>query len=179
MLASYNLGAGDVAVDYSYASTPGSSQGNPIVVTGGSITLNFYPPQRKPITGIETDGAFRDIGSSKLGILIGGNNVNSEFTCAGFYSNLSSGITELSSSISMPNGNFLSNQGATLWPLNDSTPDTITTSGGLKTFSVNLSGCLSRAGLASGTYTATLIYAGTDTRFGASRSGQNFYVTIP
>ena len=181
MLYSYNLGSGDTVVDYSNTNAPGSSSGNPIVLSGNSMTFNFYPPQRKAITGVESDGEYRDIGNSKIGVLIGGQGVNFEFTCAGYYSNLSSGITEISTSISMPGGSYTNQQngGIVLWPLVDAAPDTRTTSGSLKTMSVDLAHCLSRASLSPGTYMATLTYAGTDTNFGAPRTGQNIFVTIP
>ena len=179
MLASYNVGAGTVAVDYTSQTTPGSSSGAPIVLTGNSMTVNFYPPQRRAISGVEADGEYRDIGNSSIGLLVGGQNVTSEFTCAGHYSGLSTGFTELAQSISMPGGAISSQSGAILWPIVDSTPDTVYTSGALKSITVNLANCLSRAGLGQGSYLLTLTYAGTDTNFGAPRSGQNIFVTIP
>lgn len=179
MLYSFDTGSGVTVVDYDDEFAPGSSNGNPITLSSGTITMNFYPPQREAIPGIETDGEYRDIGNSKIGVLVGGSGITSEFTCAGFYQDLSSGITEIPSSESMPNGAFVSNQGAVLWPLVDSTADTAFSQGSLKSLTVDLAGCINRAGVAAGTYLVTLTYAGADTQFGVTRAAQNIYMTIP
>jgi hypothetical protein len=179
MLYSYDTGSGETLVDYDDPFAPGSSNGNPIVMNGNTLTMGFYPPQRRPITGVEEDGAFRDIGNSSIGALIGGNGLNSEFTCAGLYSGMSEGMTEIPLDVSMPDGQVSPNAGAVLWPVVDSTPDVIYTSGTLKSMTVDLATCLSRASVAPGTYTLTLTYAGTNTSFGAPRSAQMIYVTIP
>lgn len=179
MLFSFDVGSGATVIDYDNQFAPGSSNGNPITLTSGTVTLNFYPPQREAIPGVESDGEYRDIGNSNIGVLVGGSGINLEFTCAGFYSNLSSGITEIPTTESMPNGAFVSSSGAILWPLVDSTPDTAFSQGGLKSLTVDLAGCISRAGVAAGTYIVTLTYAGADTQFGVTRAAQNIYVTIP
>ena len=181
MLYSYNTGSGDTVVNYSDASAPGSSGANPITLTGNSLTLNFYPPQRKAIPGVEADGDYRDLGNSKIGVIIGGQNIPFEFTCAGYYSNLSSGISEIPASVSMPGGSTTNQQNGSivLWPLIDSAPDIRTGTGSLKSLTIDLAHCLSRASLSPGTYMATLTYAGTSTNFGAPRTGQNIHVTIP
>ena len=105
--------------------------------------------------------------------------MSSEFTCAGYYSALSSGLSEMDASVSMPGGTSSTHSGAVPWPIIDSTSDTVYTSGALKSITVDLARCLSRGGASPGTYMATLTYAGTDTHFGAPRSAQNIWVTIP
>jgi hypothetical protein len=179
MLYSFNTGSGLTIVDYDDASAPGSSIGNAINLTGGTITMNFYPPQREAIPGVESDGEYRDIGNSKIGVLVGGSGISTEFTCAGFYSGLSDGITEISQSESLPNGAFVPSSGAVLWPLVDSAPDVATSAGTLKSLTVDLASCISRAGVSAGTYIVTLTYAGADTQFGVTRAAQNIYMTIP
>lgn len=179
MLYSFNTGSGTTVIDYESAFAPGSSNGNPINLSSGTVTLNFYPPQREAISGVETDGEYRDIGNSKIGVLVGGSGITSEFTCAGFYQDLSSGITEIPASESMPGGAFVANQGAVLWPLVDSTADTRYSQGTIKSLTVDLAGCISRAGVSAGTYIVTLTYAGADTQFGVTRAAQNIYMTIP
>jgi hypothetical protein len=179
MLFSFDTGSGVTVVDYDSGFAPGSSNGNPITLTSGALKMNFYPPQRDAISGIETDGEYRDLGNSKIGVLVGGSGISSEFTCAGFYSELSSGITEIPSTESMPDGVIVSSQGAVLWPLVDSTPDIAFSQGSLKSLTIDLAGCISRAGVSAGTYIVTLTYAGTDTQFGVTRAAQNIYVTIP
>ena len=179
MLLSYDSGAGTTTVDYTNPSAPGSSSGSPIVLTRNTMVFNFYPPQREAITGVEADGAYRDIGNSRIGILLGGAGISQEFTCAGFYSALSTNLTEAPASVSMPGGTVLGQSGAVLWPITDATSDVLHTEGALKSFTVDLAGCLNRGGASPGSYLATITYAGSDTNFGAPRSGQNVFITIP
>ena len=179
MLYSYNAGSGETVVDYTDEFAPGTSGGNAIVMNGNTLTLNFYPPQRRAIAGVEEDGAYRDLGNSSIGALIGGNGINSEFTCAGLYSGLSSGMAEISTDESMPGGQISPSSGAVLWPIVDSNPDVAYTSGTLKSMTVDLASCLSRASITPGTYMLSLTYAGTNTSFGAPRAAQMIYVTIP
>ncbi len=117
--------------------------------------------------------------NSRLGVILGGQGISQVFTCAGYYSGLSSSLSEISTSVSIPGGVIYSQTGAVPWPINDSAADTVYTSGTLKSLTVDLAHCLSRAGVSPGTYLATLIYAGSDTNFGAPRAGQNIFVTIP
>ena len=179
MLHSYNVGAGTMVVDYAGGFPTGRNSGDPIVMTGNTITMNFYPPQRDAIPGVETDGAYRDLGHSKIGVLVGGAGISSEFTCAGLYSNLSTGLTEIPTSESMPGGEISSSAGAVLWPIEDLTPDTVTTDGALKSLTIDLAACLSRASITPGIYTITLTYAGASSQFGPSRAAQNIYISVP
>jgi hypothetical protein len=79
----------------------------------------------------------------------------------------------------MPSSNIFTHSGAVGWPINDSAADIASTSGPIKSLTVDLAHCLSRASVSPGTYLATIMYAGTDTNFGAPRSGQNVFISIP
>ncbi|MDZ4786219.1 MAG: hypothetical protein SGJ02_09105 [bacterium] len=159
-LQSYNAGSGVQTVDYD--TPPGSSEGSPITLTGGTFTATFWRPQRLSI-GEET-GSFRDISALQYGLII--STQTKEFGCSdGLFSGLSSLDTTGSNS---------------LWPLRDTvTVDAEPNAANTLSFTVNLSACLAENGATAGTYTVNLTAAGAQVTGGRNRAAQSFFLAIP
>ena len=175
----------DVAIDYSAQSLPGTSD-LPIVLatTGefaGKLRLKAWRLQRLSVRPEETGLDYRDYGNLNYGVII--TNQSGEFTCGGLYSELSSSLTEGTSTGT--DGSFSPSQGAVLWPLVDGSADyepsneASLESSNIIQFTVDLKSCLGRNGLSAGTHRVTLMAAGASFRNGANRAGQTFSVTIP
>ncbi len=176
----------DVVVDYSDSNGPGTSSGNPIVLANsgdfsGKLRVNIWRLQR--LTVSPESGDYRDYGHLNYGVLI--NNNAGEYSCGELYSNLSSSLTEVSSRGT--GDSFSSQQGATLWPLVDSSDDfepsnasdSTTLGNNTISFTVDLSACRIRNGLSAGVHTVNIIAAGVDTGHGANRAAQFITVNIP
>ncbi len=182
-----NDASNDVLVDYSDASGPGTSSGNPIVLASGGgfagkLRLQLWRLQRAAVSGLES-GDYRDFGHLSYGVIISNN--SGEFTCGELYESLSSSLTELPS---VGQGNsYRSNAGALLWPLVDgaddyepsNASDTTTVGNNTVAFTVDLASCLDRNGLSPGTHMVTITAAGADTGHGNNRAAQIIHVTIP
>lgn len=174
---SYDAGSGVQTIEYpADNSTPGASPGNPIVLTSeGELTLSLWRPQRTAISESEEED-FMDMGHLHYGVLIG--NLSQEGTCAGYYSNLSSDLSENPDALGN-GGSPFSHEGARLWPLDDAADDAAPDDENTIEFTVNLKDCLARIGEAPGTYPISLTAAGEDFRNGANRAAVTIYVTIP
>ena len=183
-----NDSSGDILVDYSDASGPGTNNSNPIVLASGGdfagkVRFVVSRLQRLAVQPDETGLEYRDYGHLNYGVIISNN--SGEFTCGGLYEGLSSTLTEVASAGT--GGSFSSQNGAILWPLVDSADDyepssatdSTTVGNNTITFTVDLSECLVRNSLAPGTYYVNLIAAGADTGHGSNRAGQRITVTIP
>ncbi|MBX7145077.1 MAG: thrombospondin type 3 repeat-containing protein [Oligoflexia bacterium] len=177
-LYSYDAGFGTTVVDYGSGTAPGSSQGNPIVLSSsGTLTMNFYPPQRKAIPGAETSGTLFDMGRLHYGVIFGGSGINSEFTCGGLYSGFSSSLSAPTDGLGT--GSSISPQdGANLWPVDDSADDAATDPSSLKTVTIDLKTCLTRASVSFGTYQLSLTAAGENLTGGANRAAQTIWVSV-
>jgi hypothetical protein len=174
---SYDAGFGNIEVDYSNSSEPGTGPGNPIILSATkTLRLTFWRPQRTGVSGAG-EGEYVDMGNLHYGIIVGG--LSTEFTCAGFYTGLSSSLTEDSNPLGEGDSPF-SNQGARLWPLTDSDADSEIDVNNTVSFTVDLDDCLTRAGEStSGTLQLSLTAAGADLSGGASRGAQMLYVQLP
>lgn len=178
--------AGDVLINYSDSSSPGSNMSSAIVLPtsgdfAGKLRVNFWRLQRLTLSG--ESGSYRDVGHLNYGMVISNN--SGEYTCGGLYTDLSSSLTEASSVGA--GGSFLTRDGANIWPLVDgeadfqpsNASDAETLAQNTLGFTVDLASCLDRNGTAPGTYLVTLIAAGSDTGRGANRAAHNLFVTIP
>lgn len=177
-LKEYNAGFGTVAVDYASVgpvsgSVPGASEGDPIILSStGELAVTYWRPQRESI-GSETEDYY-DWGALNYGIII----ESAQATCAGFYTNLPSDLTEREDALGEGNSPF-SYQGAVLNPLIDSQTDRAANVANTLGFTVNLKDCLARAGLNAGTYRLALSATGTELTGGSNTSAQSIYVQIP
>lgn len=174
----YNSGSGTLQVDYAAVdaqsgSIPGTSEGDPIVLTAdGNLTLTFWRPQRQALRSDES--GYYDWGNLNYGVIIS----NAQATCAGYYSAVSSELEE----DSQPLGNGdspLANQGANMNPYRDLSADRAADASNTLTFTVNLKDCLARSGGAPGVHLVTLSAAGEDLTGGRNSAQQNIYVQIP
>lgn len=178
-IQSYNGGSGTVVVDYSSVSPtsgsiPGTSSGDPIVLTSdGLLTLTFWRPQRPAIRSDET--GYYDWGHINYGVYIDA----IQATCAGLYSNVSSDLVADSTPLGTGDSPLF-NQGANGTPYRDSQDDRAASVSNTLTLTVDLKQCISRTGTSSsGTFGATLAAAGESVTGGNSTARQLFYVQIP
>jgi hypothetical protein len=176
-LKQYVANGTTTVVDYSAVSPtggsiPGTSSSDPIVLgADGLISFQFWRPQREPLG---SESGYIDYGGLNYGVII----ENAQATCGGFYSALSSELTEDTTPLGT-NNSPLSNQGANLNPLVDSAIDRATSSSNLLSFTVDLKSCLARSGGAAGTHMVTLSSAGASLTGGRNTANQFMYVTIP
>ena len=178
-LKSYSVNGVESSVDYSNPESAPGSFSNPITTdSSGSISFNFWRPQRllyrseSPTS--ETD-RYRDLGHLKYGVLIEGG--NRQFTCAGFYSNLSSDLTEVSGSLGTGSSPF-PDDGAELFPLRDSSNDAAPSPSRFVSVTINLRQCLLRASQSLGRKSVTIIARGEDLSGGANSSAQLIYLDV-
>lgn len=178
-MLSYNGGSGVVNVDYSSVSPttgsiPGTSSGDPIVLTSdGLLTVTFWRPQRPAIRSDET--GYYDWGRMNYGLSVG----ELQATCAGLYSNVSSDLVADSTPFGNGDSVFY-NQGANGTPYRDSQDDRAASITNTLTFTVNLKECINRTGRSSsGTFFVDLTAAGESVTGGKSTASQVFYVQIP
>ncbi len=176
-LKEYNAGSGSVSVDYSSLTADSGSipglPGNPIVLgSDGLLTLTFWRPQRLAIGSSES--GYYDWGHLNYGVVI----EQAQATCAGYYSSLSSELTEDSSALGEGNSPLAQN-GADLTPLRDSPNDRAADASHTLSFTVNLKDCLSRAGQSPGVYSIDLQAAGESVTGGRSAATQVITVQIP
>jgi hypothetical protein len=159
-IKSYTVNAVSTSVDYSVVgptsgSIPGTSAGDPIVLTGdGLLRLEFWRPQREPVG---SESGYQDFGALNYGVIID----NAQATCAGFYTNISSDLVEDGSALGAGNSP-LAQQGANLNPLVDQSRDRPASASNLLNFTVEIKNCLARSGGLPGTYSVTLSAAGSD-----------------
>lgn len=191
VIRSYNTtsndAGGDTLLDHTDPFAPGTSNGNPIVLSNsgdfsGKLRVNLFRLQRMAV-GSESSNGFMDVGHLNYGVLIENN--SAEYSCGELYSSLSSTLSETSSQGT--GGSFRSSDGAKLWPLVDSSDDyepsnaSDSTSIGNNTvsFTIDLSACRARNGLSPGVHNVNIFAAGADTGHGANRAAQRFAVNIP
>ncbi len=175
----YDAGSGAVTVDYAAVSPtsgsiPGTSSGDPIVLSpSGLLTVSFWRPQRQALRGDES--GYIDWGNLNYGLVID----DAQATCAGLYTlPTGSDLSEVPDALGT-GGSPLAQNGAKLSPLQDSQGDRATDPSNLLTFTVDLSACLNRAGLAHGTYRVSLRAAGAPVTGGEISAVQSVTVTVP
>jgi hypothetical protein len=175
-LKSYNVGAGEVAVDYNSVSPtsgsiPGTSSSDPIVLPpSGQLTLTFWRPQRAAIRTDET--GYLDWGTLNYGVGVG----DVQATCAGLYTNVSSELVADTTPFGEGDSIFF-NQGANGTPYRDSLGDRAASVGNTLTFTVDLKTCATRAGgTGTGTAMVSLEARGEDVTGGQTTARQLFYV---
>lgn len=167
-LASYDVGGGEVAVDYTSDPIPGQSEGSPIVLPDGEeLTVSFWRPQRQSV-GSES-GAFKDIGHLNYGIVLSTD--SAEFGCAGHYSALSSTLTD--NTVGDPEEDEFN-----FWPLRDSSDDQDPDEERMLSFTVDLAACLAENSAPTDTYSVSLTAAGEELSGGANRAAQLLYVDV-
>lgn len=163
-IAAFNGGAGTVTADYRSPTPFGTST---ITVTGtGALQMTFWRPQRQALSGAE-EGSYRDMGHLHYGLIFSGS--SGEFGCSGFYSGLSSTLSEETGS----------STATSLWPLTDSANDAAPDATNTLSFTVNVSGCVRAHGLSAGTYSASLTAAGESLQGGSNRAAQSFSLQVP
>ncbi|MCC6952757.1 MAG: hypothetical protein IT290_01430 [Deltaproteobacteria bacterium] len=180
-LKTFNAGFGDVNIDYADTNSVGMSPGNAIELSGSNtLRMTYYRPQRLGISGAETS-EYVDMGHLHYGLLASGDNITSEFTCAGLYSGLSSTLTEDPAGLGT-GGSPSPQDGAILWPLTDSAGDATPSPTSTMSFTVDLRQCMTRAGITpdpTAAYRIVLTAAGEDLAGGANRAAQTIYVRLP
>jgi hypothetical protein len=155
-----------------FATIPGVSQGNPIVLgADGLLSVTFWRPQREPI-GAES--GYQDFGALNYGVILS----NAQATCAGYYTPGSNELVEDSNALGT-GGSPLAQQGANLTPLVDQVTDRSANISNTLSFTVDLKSCLARSGGTPGTYAVTLSAAGAQLTGGKNSANQVFYVTVP
>lgn len=176
-VSQYDAGFGPVTVDYDAVTADSGSIpgiiGNPIVLSDdGNLTITMWRPQRAAVGSDES--GFYDWGNLNYGVVI----EQAQATCAGFYSGLSSDLTEDSSALGEGDSPFAQN-GANISPLRDSQGDRAANSANTLSFTVNLKNCLARAGLSPGEHTISLRAAGEEVTGGQISAVQSISVQIP
>ena len=134
--------------------------------------MTFWKPQRQAIRTDES--GYYDWGNLNYGIVI----EDTQATCAGNYSNVSSDLTEDSTPFGTGDSAF-ANTGANLTPLKDGVADRAVDAANTLTLTVNLKQCLSRAGSNPGVYRVNLSSAGESLTGGMTTATQGMYIQIP
>ena len=175
-LKSYDVGAGEVTVDYgsvspTSGSIPGVSPGNPIVLPpSGLLTMTFWRPQRAAIRSDEA--GYYDWGNLNYGVNVG----DIQATCAGLFSNVSSELIEDTTPFGTGDSVFL-NQGANSAPYRDSFGDRPASFGNTLTFTLDVAACVSRGGgSATGITEIGLEARGEQVTGGQTTARQRIYV---
>jgi hypothetical protein len=175
-LKSYDVGAGEVEVDYNSVSTtsgsiPGTSPSDPIVLPpSGQLTMTFWRPQRAAIRTDET--GYLDWGSLNYGVGVG----DVQATCAGLYTDVSGELIEDTTPFGEGDSIFF-NQGANGSPYRDSVGDRAASASNTLTFTVDLKTCATRAGgSGTGTSMVSLEARGESVTGGQTTARQSFYV---
>jgi len=164
-LSTFNGGSGVQSVNYADTTSPGMSSTNPITTTAGVLSLTLWKPQRPAIPGAET-GDYIDMGRLHYGVVLG--NETTEFGCRGYYSGLSSTLSENTTDDSLR-----------YWPLTDSGSDAAPSTLSTLSFSVDLANCVRANGFSAGSYRVSLTAAGEFLEGGANRAVQVINVAIP
>lgn len=180
-LKSYTAGGAENVINYADISSQPGSISNPILTDStGSITLTFWRPQRllyRSETPSSESDRYRDMGHLKYGVVFEG--VSRQFTCAGLYSSISPSGELSESGITLGSGGSpYPDDGAELFSLRDQTDDALPSPERVLSFTVDLRGCLARAGQPVGTYSLRLIARGEELSGGANSSSQMFSVTV-
>jgi hypothetical protein len=167
---SYDVGAGPQAISYPVASDGPGTNSHPIAMTSEQVTLTVYRPQRSAIPGAEP-GEWTDMGHLHWGIPLNAN--NQEVACAGYYSGLSSTLTEV------PGGS--QDFALRLFPLEDSAEDGAPDGSRSLSFTLDLGGCLRAAGVdpAGMTVVLNVTATGESRPGGVDRTAQFLHVTMP
>jgi hypothetical protein len=175
-LRSYDIGSGEVTVDYNSVSPtsgsiPGASPSNPIVLSSsGQLTMTFWRPQRAAIRTDET--GYLDWGFLNYGVGVG----DIQATCAGLYTNVSGQLVADTTPFGTGDSIFF-NQGANPTPYRDSQGDRAASVTNTITFTVDLKTCATRAGgSATGTSQVALEARGESVTGGQTTARQLFYV---
>lgn len=174
----YDAGFGTVQVDYDSVtpdtgSIPGTSSGDPIVLdSNGLLTLTFWAPQRAAVRSDEDN--FVDQGNLNYGLVI----EDTQATCAGYYSAVSSELELVDSPLGTGDSPF-ANQGAKLSPYRHTVGDRPVNASNTISFTVNLKDCLARAGGSPGVHRLNLRGAGESVTGGEHAAVENFYAQIP
>lgn len=139
-ISSYSSGGSTTTPTYPIDSgTPGSAATNPAILDSERLTLTIWRPQRPGIPGAES-APFMDMGGLRYGVTPEIENEKpadgSEIGCKGYYSGLSSTLSEGSGS----------DYADRIWPLVDSASDGEPDSSRTMTFTVDLGSCLRAAG---------------------------------
>ena len=178
-LKSYTADSVTTVADYSNRSTVVGTNSNPVVTdSSGLVTLTFWRPQRllyRSETPSSESDRYRDMGHLKYGVTVEGG--SRQFTCAGLYSGLTGGITEISGGLGTGDSPF-ANEGAELFPLRDSSDDATPSSESTISFTVDLHTCLTRASETIGTKRVMLVARGEDLSNGANMAAQQVYITV-
>lgn len=177
-LKSFTVDSTTTELDYSDPSSVPGTNSNPIVTNGsGIVTFNFWRPQRllyRSETPADENDRYRDMGRLKYGITIEGG--DRQFTCAGYYSGLSGGVSEVGG---LGTGDSpYPDDGAELFPLRDGNDDATPSVSSTIGFSIDLRSCLTRAGQSVGTKRITLVSRGEELSGGANSAAQQIYVTV-
>lgn len=168
-LASYDGGAGTVNIAYPATDSTAGSDGNPLRMTGDSITLRFWRPQR---AGLGSEPDFVDMGHLRYGIPVSVG--NREVGCG------ASSFTGLSPTLS-PAPASASNPYNRLFPLQDSAADAAPNAGNLLKVTFDLGGCLRANGVdPTGQQVRLPLQAVTESRPGGTdRTAQTIAVCLP
>ena len=127
-LASYDGGAGSVDIAYPATDSMAGLDGNPLRMTGDSITLRFWRPQR---SGLGSEPAYMDMGHLRYGVPI---SVGSRRLDCG-----ADRFSGLSPTLSAAPGSS--------FPLRDSAADAAPNAGNLLKVTFDLGGCLRANGI--------------------------------
>lgn len=170
-LASYDAGGGPQNVSYPVAQGAAGTQGNPIRMTSGQMTMHLWRPQRAAFPG-ETS-QFYDLGHLHYGIPVNGSGGTREVGCAPqYYSNLSPSL-----SVSQTSQDQFYNH---LFPLHDSADDAPADAANQISFTVNLAGCLAANGISAAAPVNLPISAVDEARQGGTDRGvQTLSVCLP
>jgi hypothetical protein len=168
-LASYDGGAGTVNIAYPATDSTAGSDGNPLRMTGDSITLRFWRPQR---AGLGSEPDYVDMGHLRYGIPVAVG--NRELGCG------ASRFSGLSPTLSPARGSA-ANPYNLLFPLQDSAADAAPNAGNLLKVTFDLGGCLRANGIdPAGQQIRLPLEAVTESRPGGTdRTAQTIAVCLP
>lgn len=168
-VGSYDAGAGAQPISYPVAQGAPGTNGNPIRMNAGKLTLSFWRPQRAALPG--EGGSFVDIGHLHYGIPI--STPSGETGCgAQYYSGLSPTLQiDQSSQDSFYN---------TIFPLQDGAADAPANQGNQVTFTIDLAGCMAARGASTSAPINIQVSAVDAVRLGGTdRSVQTLSVCLP
>lgn len=170
-VTSWSSGGTSGSITYPVADgAPGTSEGNPIALGGGSLTLTFWRPQRLSVPGAET-GTYQDLGHLNYGVTL--STQSRQYGCR-------SHITGLSGTLSARAGSS-GDMALELFPLKDSAADAPANPARTLSFTVDLAACLAAAGqpTSGATVNLELTAAGEDRPGGNDRASQAIAVRLP
>ena len=177
-VTSWSSGGTTTTVDYtdplSLMTAPGSGPSNPAYLPDGRLAVTLWRPQRQAIAGAET-GDFRDIGRLHYGVTLDVTAANgSELGCGGSFSGLSTSLVDESDPTA-------TDPVVNLFPLQDTADDATPSVDNTLSFTVDLAGCLSAAGVdpTGRTVTLQLTSVSESRPGGVDRAAQWFTVRLP